>query len=150
MPQLDLSTYALQLLWLALSFAALYLLVRYLFVPKIESKIAARSAIMEKNIALAELMLKETEGIQYKTDRLLQSAREEAKVILAKSDNDIKTFVDAQNKETERKCTELYKEGEKEAAQFQQEIIQQIPEIIEQLKVEVIEKLIHQPKVRKL
>lgn len=150
MPQLDISTYALQLFWLVLSFSALYAMIRYIFVPSIESKMAARSALVEENILLAEQMLKEAEELKGKTDKLLQSARNEAKSIIAKSEQELKAFIEAKNKETEIACTALYNQGEKDANKFQQEIVQQIPEIVEIIKLEVIAKVLEVNKVRKI
>jgi F-type H+-transporting ATPase subunit b len=140
MPQLDFATYPFQLLWLIISFFTLYGLLRYIFIPGIEKRMVDRIVVIKQNIDHADSMLKEVLAIKNRTNARLQEARDEAKSIVMRSENDIKTLVETKNKEIEKACAVLYVNGEKEAEKCRQQLLTDVPNLVSMLKAEVIQK----------
>ena len=54
MPQLDPSTFGSQLFWLLVCFGALYLVLSFIVIPRIDKTLAARAETLEGNLAEAE------------------------------------------------------------------------------------------------
>ena len=82
MPQLDASTYLPQLFWLAVTFLALYLVMRYLAVPRVGGAIAARRRRLEEDLDRAGRLKSEAEAVVAAHEKALSSARAEAQATL--------------------------------------------------------------------
>ncbi|HXP29890.1 MAG TPA: F0F1 ATP synthase subunit B' [Stellaceae bacterium] len=78
MPQLDAHTFAPQLIWLAITFIALYLLMAKVGLPRVGRIIARRRERIEGDIAKAGQLKSEAEAVIAAYERALAEAREEA------------------------------------------------------------------------
>jgi F-type H+-transporting ATPase subunit b len=75
MPQLDVASYLPQLVWLAITFVALYLLMARLALPRIADVLAERSKRREDNLARAEDLQAEAEAAAEAYENVLAEAR---------------------------------------------------------------------------
>ena len=75
MPQLDVTSYLPQLVWLAISFVALYFLMAKLALPRIADVLEERSKRREDNLARAEELQAEAEAAAEAYERVLAEAR---------------------------------------------------------------------------
>lgn len=82
MPQLDLSTYAPQLIWLAITFIVLYLLMAKLGLPRIARVLGARRERVEGDLEKAQQMKAEAEAVIAAYERALTEARQQAQQTL--------------------------------------------------------------------
>lgn len=82
MPQLDIATYPSQLFWLAITFIALYLLMKWLALPKVATAIEARRGRLEDDLGGAEKLRSEAEGVLAAYQKALAEARAEAQARL--------------------------------------------------------------------
>ena len=82
MPQLDASTFLPQLFWLAVTFIALYLVMRYLAVPRVGGAIEARRRRLEEDLDRASRMKAEAEAVIAAHEKVLAAARAEAQATL--------------------------------------------------------------------
>ncbi len=77
MPQLEPSSYVSQTFWLVVTFAFLFLIINFFFIPKIEKIKTFRKNKIEDFIADAERFNAEASSIKIKTENELQSAKNE-------------------------------------------------------------------------
>jgi F-type H+-transporting ATPase subunit b len=74
-PPLDPNTYASQLIWLAITFGLLYLLVRRVFLPRVGAILDERNARRMGELALAEKLKSDTEAAIARYEQALTDAR---------------------------------------------------------------------------
>ncbi len=82
MPQLDISTFAPQLVWLAVWFVILYLLMTKLGLPRIAAAMDARKERREDDLARAAQLRSEAEATNAAYQRTLAAARAEAQATI--------------------------------------------------------------------
>jgi F-type H+-transporting ATPase subunit b len=82
MPQLDISTFAPQLFWLAVWFVVLYVLMAKLGLPRIASAIDARRQRREDDLAQATALKEEAEAASAAFQQTMAEARAEAQAIV--------------------------------------------------------------------
>jgi F-type H+-transporting ATPase subunit b len=82
MPQLDLATFPPQLIWLAITFMALYLVMRAVGLPRVGDVIAARRARIEGDLEKAGQLKNETEAVIAAYEKALAEARAQAQITL--------------------------------------------------------------------
>jgi F-type H+-transporting ATPase subunit b len=75
MPQLDPTSFAPQLLWLAVSFVVLYLMLARLLVPRVHSVLLFRSRTLTGDIEAAGLMKSQAEEARINYETALADAR---------------------------------------------------------------------------
>jgi F-type H+-transporting ATPase subunit b len=81
-PQLDVSTFTPQLVWLAISFVVLYLLMSKLGLPQVNAIIEARRKRLDDDLARASEMKAEAEAVIAAYQRILAEARAEAQATI--------------------------------------------------------------------
>lgn len=75
MPQLDVTTFAPQIVWLVITFGAMFLIMWKLAVPKISDALEARQMRLEDNLKKAEDLKREAEATLAAYDKALADAR---------------------------------------------------------------------------
>lgn len=78
MPQLDAATFLPQLVWLAITFIALYLILARVTLPRIGDVLDARQKRIDGNLEKAETLKEEAEAAREAYERSLEQARTEA------------------------------------------------------------------------
>lgn len=82
MPQLDVSTFPTQLLWLAITFVVLYVLMSRLALPRVGNIILARRNQIDGDLEKASAMKAEAEAVIAAYERALANARQSAQGVL--------------------------------------------------------------------
>ena len=103
MPQLDVAGYLPQLVWLAISFAALYLLMAKLALPRIAEVLEERTRRREDNLARAEELEAQAEAAARAYQQVLAEARGSAHDRLTASAEAAKARSEAAIGERDRK-----------------------------------------------
>ena len=78
MPQLEVSTFVPQLVWLAITFVILYLLMSGIGLPRVGGAIEARRRRVDDDLARAAQLKSEAETVLAAYQQTLSNAREEA------------------------------------------------------------------------
>ena len=82
MPQLDISTFTPQLVWLAVWFVVLYLLMAKLGLPRIAAVVEARRRRREDDLARAAQMKSEADAANAAYQKTLSEARAQAQATI--------------------------------------------------------------------
>jgi F-type H+-transporting ATPase subunit b len=82
MPQLDISTFPPQLIWLAITFIVLYVLMSRLALPRVGGIIAARRNKIDGDLQKAGALKAEAEAVIAAYERALAQARQSAQAVL--------------------------------------------------------------------
>ncbi len=102
MPQLDLATFPTQLIWLAITFVLLYVVMAKLGLPRVGGIIAARKARIDGDLEKATQMKSEAEAVIAAYDKALAEARAQAQITLRETAERL----NAQSAERQRKVAE--------------------------------------------
>jgi F-type H+-transporting ATPase subunit b len=82
MPQLDVSTFPSQIFWLVVTFAALYVLMAKLAIPRIEAAVEGRRIRIEGDLDRAGRMKTEAEAVIAAYEKALADARHQAQLTM--------------------------------------------------------------------
>jgi F-type H+-transporting ATPase subunit b len=82
MPQLDVTTFLPQIIWLAITFVVLYLLMATVGLPRIGRALEARRARIEGDLEKAQQMKAEAEAVIAAYEKALAEARQQAQQTL--------------------------------------------------------------------
>jgi len=100
MPQLDASTYAPQLVWLAITFVVLYLLMARFGLPKVGAVLERRRSHIGEDLGRAERMRAEAEAVRLEYESALAEARLAAQETLRRSVEELNVAAEARRRET--------------------------------------------------
>ncbi len=89
MPQLDITTFAPQLVWLAITFAAMFLIMWKVAVPRIADSLEGRQLRLEDNLKKAEELKHEAEQTLAAYEKALADARAKAHSEIVKIQADL-------------------------------------------------------------
>jgi F-type H+-transporting ATPase subunit b len=98
MPQLDLASFPTQLIWLAITFAALYLVMAYSGLPRLGGIIEKRRARIADDLDKAQRMKAEAEAVIAAYEKALAEARAKAQTVLRETANRLSAEATAQQK----------------------------------------------------
>ena len=116
MPQLDLATFPPQLIWLAITFLVLYVLMAKLGLPRIDRALRARRTRIEDDLDKARQMKAEAEAVIAAYERALAEARQQAQLTL-------KETIDRLNAEAARRQRETAEKLASETAAAERRIV---------------------------
>ncbi|MGN6490318.1 MAG: F0F1 ATP synthase subunit B [Devosia sp.] len=115
-PPFDGTTFGGQLLWLAITFAALYLLMSRVALPRIGSIIETRRTRIEGDLAEAERLRKETEKAAAAYEAALAEARKNAQAIAEETRTSIRADIDNRRADVEAGLNQRITEAESRIA----------------------------------
>ena len=115
-PPFQKETFASQLIWLALFFIALYLLMSRVALPRVGGIIEARTSQIEGDLAEANRLKQETEAAIAAYEKTLADARANAQAIGAKKRDELMAEADKRRKTLEDQLNRQLEEAEKTIA----------------------------------
>jgi len=89
MPQLDPASFASQLIWLSIFFVALYAMLNYLLLPRVQSVLSMRTRTIADDIGEAEQMKSEAERAKEFYEKSLADARSQSNSLLLQAQSEI-------------------------------------------------------------
>jgi F-type H+-transporting ATPase subunit b len=106
MPQFDPTTFAPQLVWLGITFLALYLLMSKLIIPRVSGILAQREDRIDGNLQRAEALKEEAAQVLAAYQKAIADARAQAQSALAKAGADIAAATAAREAEFAKKMAD--------------------------------------------
>jgi F-type H+-transporting ATPase subunit b len=115
-PPFDSNTFASQVLWLAITFAALYFLMSRLALPRVASILETRAGRIASDLAEAQRLKTETEQAIATYEASLAEARSKAQKIAGETRDKVQAEADTQKKALEAELGERLGKAEKQIA----------------------------------
>lgn len=141
MPQLDPSSYASQLFWLAIIFAALYVIMARHAIPRIRDVLEKRQNQIQHDIDVAEKAQHQARTARENYEGELSAAKEKAARMLQDTQRGIDEMVATGHHKLSMQLEDLLDDSEKRIAQQRAEAQQRIEPVLHELTVAMVEKV---------
>jgi F-type H+-transporting ATPase subunit b len=141
-PPLDPTTFPSQLLWLAITFGLLYVLVRRLISPRVGSVIEERHNRVKGDIALAEEIRADTQVALARYTQAVADARSNASQVANDMRQKVKLEVEKEQANIEAEITARISEAEKRIAAAKARALASVGEIANEVTSAIVSKLI--------
>lgn len=144
LPQLDASTWPSQLFWLAITFGVLYVLMAYVFLPRIGGTIEERRDRVADDLDKAAESRRMAEEAQAQYKRSLDEARAKAQAIAAETREEVGGEVAAMRKDAEEGLADKAQAAEERIEQMKSTAAAKVREAALETTKAIIEALIRE------
>lgn len=127
MPQLDVTTFAPQLIWLTITFTAMFFIMWKIAVPKISDALETRQMRLEDNLKKAEDLKREAEATLAAYEKALADAR-------AQAHNDIQTIQKKLHEAAAKEEAELGEKLDAKLAKSEKAIAAEVDKAMESVR----------------
>ena len=141
MPQLDVSTFAPQLVWLAITFVLLYLLMAKLGLPRVSAILDARRKRQDDDLARASELKAEAEAALAAYQKTIADARAEAQATIRERTERFAAEAAEQQRQLAQALGEQTKAAEREIAAAKERAFAEIRNVAIDVARSVTEKL---------
>ena len=142
MPQLNPLDWAPQLIWLAITFGILYLLMKWVALPKIGSVIEARQARVAGDLEAADKLRRQTEEAIAAYEQALAEAKARAHAIAQDARNKLKDEVAAERAALEQDLAAKSAEAEARIHQAKVSALKDVNAVASETAAEIVRRLI--------
>lgn len=141
-PPFDATTYASQILWLAITFGFFYWIMKNVAVPRIAGILEDREDRIAGDISEANRLKEETDEEIAAYEQALAEARNKAHAIASETRAKLKADQDARREKAEADLNEKLKAAEAQIAEVKTEALSHVGEIAGETTSALVEKLI--------
>ena len=141
-PPLDASNFAPQLIWLALTFGLLYLVLKRVVLPRVGEVIAERGDRVKRDLTQAEKLKSVTETALANYEQALGDARAKAGAIIKTMRDSIAAEVDKERAKVEAQITAKLAEAEKRIADTKSRALASVGDIASEVAGGIVSRLI--------
>lgn len=141
-PPFDVTMFAPQLIWLALSFTVLYLLMSRIALPRIADIIEERGDRIKRDLGTAERLKSETEKALSAYEQALADARGNANEIAKQTRDKLGSEVDAERARVDAEINTKVADAEARILQTRRSALDSVNEIAGDVAGTLVEKLI--------
>jgi F-type H+-transporting ATPase subunit b len=142
MPQLQVGDFAPQLIWLAITFIGLYIILARMALPRIEGAITLRQGHIKADLDAAEILRQETQAAIAAYDEALAEARAQAAAIAQKTRDELAAEVDRERAIIEKELAEKIASAEQRITASKDAALRHINEIAGETASVLVEHLI--------
>jgi len=142
MPQLNPLDWAPQLIWLAITFSILYLLMKWVALPRIGSVIEMRRQRIAGDLETAERLRRETQEAIAAYEQALAEAKAKAHTIADEARNKLKDEVAAERAELERELAAKAAEAEARIHAAKAAALKDVNAVAAETASEIVQRLI--------
>ncbi|GBE43753.1 ATP synthase subunit b 2 [bacterium BMS3Bbin10] len=142
MPQFELQDFAPQLIWLTISFVALYFIMARVALPRIATVIEERRDRIASDLDQAEQLKQKTDAAIAAYEEALATARAKALGIAQETREALAAEVDAEKARAEKQIAEKTAEAEKRIAESKSDALTHINEVAGEVAGAIIKELI--------
>ena len=140
-PPFDNATFANQLIWLALVFGALYLLMARIALPRVEGILAKRDKILQDDLDAAHAFKLETDNSISAYAKALDDAKKNAQQIATKTSDELKIQSDAKRREVDAALTTRLAKAEAQIVAQRHQAMAHVSEIAATATSDIVQHL---------
>lgn len=140
-PQLDTTTYASQIFWLAVSFVLLYTLMSRVSLPRITEVLELRQTQREGNLNRAEQLQEEAEKVKTTVDAALAKAQAEAQEALSANEQQRAKKIAAENARFLEHARTRIANAEQNIVKAKEEALHSLADISAEIAAEITQKI---------
>lgn len=140
-PPFDPSTFASQLLWLAITFGALYLIISRAAMPRIGSILEQRRTRIEGDLKEADRLRQETDRAIAAYEQALAEARQRAHAIAEETRTSIRTDIDGKRQAVEAGLSRKVSEAEAAIQASKAQALQSVDAIAADTATELVTRI---------
>ncbi len=141
MPQLDINTYLPQVVWLLITFTALFLVMWRVAVPRITDVLEARQKRIDDNLDKAAVSQREAEAALEAYEASLAESRAEAQALIAKATDKITAEAEERNARLSEELDQKIAASEADILEAVTQAMESVPEVALQAAAAVIKRL---------
>jgi F-type H+-transporting ATPase subunit b len=142
MPQLDPSVWPTQLIWLLITFGALYLIIWRIALPRISDVLEARQRKLDDDLKKATALKEEAETILAEYEKMRADAQASAHSVLQEAQDAMKAEAERQSQEIAAKLAKQGEEAEARIAQAKTAALTSLEGTVNEVVAAATEKLI--------
>lgn len=142
MPQFDLSHFASQIFWLALTFTVLYLVMARLTLPRIREILQERQERVMTDIEKAESIKLQAETAKTDYTSILANARIQAKKVVTDANEEIQKELQERSIKLDETLARQIKEAESLLMKTRAEAVEKLAPVSVELAESILEKLV--------
>ncbi len=141
MPQLDATTFAAQIVWLAICFVVLYLIMSRVVIPRIGGILEDREARIRGDLDKAQALKADTDQAIANYEKRLTEARASAQAIVGEMKATMAAETDARRREIDAELAERQAEAERKIAAQRESALASLDEVARTVTAALVEKL---------
>jgi F-type H+-transporting ATPase subunit b len=141
-PPLDPGTFAPQLVWLAITFGLLYLLLKRVILPRVSNVIEGRKERIGDDLAEAETVRAATAQALIRYEQALAEARSKASALANAVRDKVKADVDEERKKAEAEITAKISAAERRIAEAKAKALVNVEDIASEVAGAIVARLI--------
>lgn len=141
-PPFAAETFASQLLWLALTFIALYVIMSRIALPRVNAILEARRQRIADDLVEADRLKRETEAAIVAYEKRLAEARANAHAIAAKARDELRVKAEERRRVTEEQLRRRLEEAEKTIAATKNAAMANVRTIAVEAAAAIVQRLI--------
>jgi F-type H+-transporting ATPase subunit b len=141
MPQLEISNWPPQLIWLAISFGLLYFVVSRLVIPRTGGVIEQRKNTIESDLAAAVAKKAESEAALKNYDAAVAAARSESSTVSVKVRNALSAEADAAKSKLEAELSARAAQAEKSIHEAKSKALGKISDVAADIAADIVAQL---------
>jgi len=141
MPQLDITTWPAQLIWLAIAFISLYLVMRFVALPKVGGVIEARSRQVADDLKAAERIKLETEKAIADYEAVLADARSRGNTMGQEARSKLSNETAKDRARLEAELNEQTAAAERSITMMKQKAIGEVDQAAAEIAAEIVAEL---------
>ena len=142
MPQLNPEFWISQIVWLVITFGALYVILSKVILPKISNNLESRRSLILENIEIAEKQREESEEKLKEFDKIILNSKLEAKNLFNEARQKVLNEIDKKRSEMEKNLEEEISSAEKEIQSLNNNSTENIKKIATETSLSLIQQLI--------
>lgn len=149
MPQLDVNDFAPQLIWLAISFILLYLIMSRLALPRVGSILDERAARIAGDLATAAKLREDTAQAIADYEKALADAKARAQAIARTAREEMNADIEARRAESDAQNAARMADAEKRITALKESALGHVGEIATETAEALVARLLGKPVARK-